>query len=355
MIPPFVKGDEGGLETMHVFVTRLISEAGLALLRKEAEVDLWPGSEDGTPSKEEIIQGVQKADVILCLLTEKIDRAIMEANPKLLGIANQAVGYNNIDVETATRLGIPVTNTPGVLTDTTADLTWALIMSVARNIIQGHQYVKEGRFGIWRPKLLLGMDVSPGGSGKPKTLGIIGFGRIGQAVFKRSKGFEMRVLAYDPFQKETIEKTEGIGYRALPDLLRESDFITLHASLSEKNRHLIGEREFSMMKPTAFLINTSRGPIIDEKALVKALQEKRIAGAGLDVYENEPDLARGLMECENVVLLPHLGSASRETRDKMATMAATNALAMLKKEKAPNTVNPEVYQTDAYRRRIKAS
>jgi glyoxylate reductase len=225
-------------------------------------------------------------------------------------------------------------------------------MAVARNIIQGHQYMKEGRFKIWGPKLLLGMDVSPGGSGKPKTLGIIGFGRIGQAVFKRSKGFDMRVLAYDPFQKETIEKTEGIEYRELPDLLREGDFITLHPSLSEKTHHLIGEKEFSLMKPTAYLINTSRGPVIDEKALVKALHEKRIGGAGLDVYENEPTLAPGLMECENVVLLPHLGSASRETRDKMATMAATNALYLLRKEKAPNTVNPEVYDTDAYRRRI---
>jgi glyoxylate reductase len=342
-------------EIMKVFVTRMIPEAGLRLLRKEGEVEIWPGPEDEVPSKKEIIDGIKKADVLLCLLTEAIDRAVMEANPKLLGIADQAVGYNNIDVETATQLGIPVTNTPGVLTDTTADLAWALIMSVARNIVQGHQYVKEGNFKIWRPKLLLGMDVSPGGSGKQKTLGIIGFGRIGQAVFKRSKGFEMRVLAYDPFQKETIEQTEGVEYRELPDLLRESDFITLHASLSEKNLHLIGEKEFSMMKPTAFLINTSRGSIVDEKALVKALREKRIAGAGLDVYENEPNLAPGLMECENVVLLPHLGSASRETRDKMATMAATNALSMLKKEKAPNTVNPEVYQTDAYRRRIKAS
>jgi glyoxylate reductase len=337
---------------MRVFVTRLIPEAGLALLRKEAEVGVWPGPEDATPSKEEIIRGVRKADVLLCLLTEIMDRAIMEANPKLLGISNHAAGYNNIDVEIATELGIPVTNTPGVLTDTTADLAWTLIMAVARNIVQGHQYVKEGRFKIWGPKLLLGMDVSPGGSGKLKTLGIIGFGRIGQAVFKRSKGFDMRVLAYDPFQKETIEKTEGIEYRELPDLLRESDFITLHSSLSEETHHLIGEKELSLMKPTAYLINTSRGPIIDEKCLVKALQEKRIAGAGLDVYENEPDLAPGLMECENVVLLPHLGSASRETRDQMATMAATNALSLLKKEKAPNTVNPEVYHTDAYRRRI---
>ena len=342
-------------EAMHVFVTRLIPEAGLALLRKESEVDVWPGPEDETPSKEEIVHGVERADVLLCLLTEEIDRAVMEANPKLLGIANHAVGYNNIDIRIATGLGLPVTNTPGVLTDTTADLAWTLIMTVARNIVQGHQYVKEGRFKMWGPKLLLGMDVSPGGSGKPKTLGIIGFGRIGQTVFKRSKGFDMRVLAYDPFQKEKIVQTEGVEYRELSDLLRESDFITLHPSLSEKTHHLMGEREFSMMKPTAYLINTSRGPIIDERALVKALREKRIAGAGLDVFENEPDLAPGLMECENVVLLPHLGSASRETRDKMATMAATNALALLKRGKAPNTVNPEVYHTEAYRRRIGAT
>jgi len=340
---------------MRVFVTRMIPEAGLTLLRKEAKVDVWPGPEDETPPKEEIIRGVRKADVLLCLLTEEIDRAIMEANPRLLGIANHAVGYNNIDVRTATALGIPVTNTPGVLSDTTADLAWALIMAVARNIVQGHQYVKRGRFKIWSPKLLLGMDVSPGGSGKPKTLGIIGFGRIGQAVLKRSKGFAMRVLVYDPLQKETIEQTEGVTYRELADLLRESDLITLHPALSKETHHLIGERELSLMKPTAFLVNTSRGPIIDEKALVKALQEGRIAGAGLDVYENEPDLAPGLMECENVVLLPHLGSASRETRDKMATMAAMNALSLLKKEKAPNTVNPEVYDTEPYHRRIEGT
>ena len=339
---------------MRVFVTRSILEAGLVVLQEEVEVLVWQGLEDETPSKDEIIKGVKQADVLLCLLTETIDRIIIEANPRLLGISNHAVGYDNIDVKAATESGIPVTNTPGVLTDTTADLAWALIMAVARNIVQGHQYVKEGHFRIWGPKLLLGTDVSPGGSGKPKTLGIVGFGRIGQAVFKRSKGFDLHVLAYDPFQRETVDRTEGVEYRELPDLLRESDFVTLHTTLSEKTRHLIGERELSIMKPTAYLINTSRGPVIDEKALVKALREKRIAGAGLDVYENEPDLAPGLMGCENAVLLPHLGSASRETREKMATMAAKNALSLLRKERAPNTVNPEVYNTDDYFRRIRA-
>jgi glyoxylate reductase len=337
---------------MRIFVTRSILEAGVTLLRREAEVEIWPGPEDEVPSQEEVIQGVRRADVLLCLLTETIDRTVMEANPKLLGIANHAVGFNNIDIKTATELGLPVTNTPGVLTDTTADLAWALILAVARHIAQGHQYMKEGRFKAWGPKLLLGRDVSPGGSEKPKTLGIIGFGRIGQAVFRRSRGFEMRVLAYDPFQKETIERTEGVEYRELPNLLRESDFVTIHTSLSEKTFHLIGEKELSFMKSTAYLINASRGPMIDEKALVKALQEKRIGGAGLDVYENEPELAPGLIDCENVVLLPHLGSASFETREKMTLAAATNALALLKKEKAPNTVNPEVYNTDAYRKRM---
>jgi glyoxylate reductase len=202
--------------------------------------------------------------------------------------------------------------------------------------------------------LLLGGDVSPGGSGEPKTLGIVGFGRIGQAVWQRSKGFNMRVVAYDPPLKEFIEKTEGVAYRELPDLLRGSDFVTLHVNLTPETRHIIGPQELNLMKPTACLINTSRGPAVDEAALVSALKQRQIAGAGLDVYENEPQMADGLAECDNVVLLPHLASASRETRDKMATMAATNALAFLKGERAPNTVNPEVYETAAYQSRKRA-
>ena len=339
---------------MKIFVTRLIPEAGLDILRKEAEVDIWPGPEDAGPDKKEIIKGVKQADVLLSLLTEPIDREVMEANPQLLGIAQYAVGFNNIEVQAATDLGLPVTNTPGVLTDTTADMAWALIMAVARNIVQGHDYMKAGRYKIWGPKLLLGGDVSPGGSGEPKTLGIVGFGRIGQAVWQRSKGFNMRVVAYDPPLKEFIEKTEGVAYRELPDLLRESDFVTLHVNLTPETRHIIGPQELNLMKPTACLINTARGPAIDEAALVSALKQRQIAGAGLDVYENEPQMADGLAECDNVVLLPHLASASRETRDKMATMAATNALAFLKGEKAPNTVNPEVYETAAYQSRKRA-
>jgi glyoxylate reductase len=338
---------------MKVFVTRLIPEAGLDMLRKEADVDIWPGPEDAGPKKAEIIKGIKQADLLLSLLTEAIDREIMEANPRLLGISQFAVGFNNIDVQAATDLGLPVTNTPGVLTDTTADMAWALIMAVARNIVQGHKYMTAGSYKIWGPKLLLGSDVSPGGSGKSKTLGIVGFGRIGQAVFKRSRGFDMRALAYDPPLKAVIEKTDGVEYRELPDLMQESDFVTLHVNLTPDTHHLIGPQELNLMKPTAYLINTARGPAVDEAALVVALKQRQIAGAGLDVYENEPQMADGLAECDNVVLLPHLASASRQTRDKMATMAATNALALLKGEKALNTVNPEVYETQPYQTRIR--
>jgi len=338
---------------MKIFVTRLIPEAGLDMLRKEADVDIWPGPEDSGPKKTEIIKGIKHADLLLSLLTEPIDREIMEANPRLLGISQFAVGFNNIDVQAATDLGLPVTNTPGVLTDTTADMAWTLIMAVARNIVQGHEYMTAGRYKIWGPKLLLGADVSPGGAAKPKTLGIVGFGRIGQAVFKRSKGFDMRVLAYDPPLKAMIEKTDGVEYRELPDLMQESDFVTLHVNLTPDTHHIVGPQELKLMKPTAYLINTARGPAVDEAALVEALKQRQIAGAGLDVYENEPQMADGLAECDNVILLPHLASASRQTRDKMATMAATNALALLKGEKAPNTVNPEVYENQSYRTRIR--
>ncbi len=339
---------------MRVFVTRSIPDAGIDMLKKEADVSIWSSTEELTPSRGEIIEEIKKADACLCLLTETIDREIMEANPRLLGIANYAVGYNNIDIAAATELGIPVTNTPDVLTDTTADLTWALLLAIARNIVQGHKYVTEGLYKAWEPKLLLGTDVSPGGQSVPKTLGIIGFGRIGQAVFKRSKGFDMRVIACDPLQKNLIDATDGIESCDLSDLLKKSDFITIHTILDESTRHLIGKQAFDLMKPTAYLINAARGPIVDEEALVAALKNKRIAGAALDVFEHEPALTPGLAECNNVILLPHLGSATQETRDKMSIMAASNALALLNLRKAPNTINPEVYSLNAYKRRIES-
>jgi len=336
-----------------IFVTRRIRDAGLDLLREAGvELRVWPGPESARPGREEVLEGARWADVLLSLLTEPIDREVMEANPRLRGVANFAVGFDNIDVPVATELGLPVSNTPGVLTDTTADLTWALLLSVARNVASGDVFMRGGRYEIWGPNLLLGEDVSRGGDGREKVLGILGFGRIGQAVARRALGFEMRVLAHDPFAREAIEADPQAEWAELDDLLRESDFVSVHTLLSDDTRHLIGERELSLMKPSAFLVNAARGPIVDEQALVRALRGGKIAGAGLDVYEHEPAMADGLAELENAVLLPHLGSATRGTRDAMATKAATNALAMLRGERAPDCVNAEVYDGAAYRARI---
>jgi glyoxylate reductase len=336
-----------------IFVTRRIRDAGLDLLREAGvELRIWPGPEEARPSREEVLEGARWADVLLSLLTEPIDREVMGANPRLRVVANFAVGFDNIDMPMATELGVPVSNTPGVLTDTTADLTWALLLSAARNVASGDVYMRGGHYKVWGPNLLLGEDVSPGGDGRRKVLGILGFGRIGQAVARRALGFDMRVLAHDPFAREAIEADEQAEWAELDDLLRESDFVSVHTLLSEQTRHLVGERELSLMKPTAYLINAARGPIVEEAALVRALAKKQIAGAGLDVYEDEPAMAEGLAELENTVLLPHLGSATRGTRDLMATKAASNALAMLRGERAPNCVNPEVYEGAAYRARV---
>ncbi len=332
-----------------VFVSRRIREAGLDLLTDAgAEVRVWPGAEDEGPSQEEVVEGAKWADVLLSLLTEPIDRDVLEANPSLRGVAQFAVGHDNIDVAVATELGIPVSNTPGVLTDTTADLTWALLLGVSRNIAPGDTYMRGGKYKLWGPNLLLGEDASRGGDGRQKVLGVVGFGRIGQAVARRAVGFDMRVLAFDPYTRQAIEEDEQAQWADLDELLAESDFVTIHTLLSTNTRHLIDAAAFERMKPTAYLINAARGPIVDEEALVQALNAGEIAGAGLDVYEHEPEMAKGLAQCENTVLLPHLGSASRGTRDKMATMAATNCVAMLQGEKAPNCVNSEVYASPAY-------
>jgi glyoxylate reductase len=337
----------------HVFVTRNIPEAGLELLAgSEARVTVHQRDETKGLTRDELLAGVRGCDVLLCQLTEPIDREVLSANDRLLGVAQMAVGFNNVDVEAATDLGVPVANTPGVLTDTTADLAWALLMAVARRIPESHNYMVAGRYKIWGPNLLLGQDVSPGGSGRRKVLGIIGYGRIGQAVARRAVGFEMDVLAFDPFFREGVEADEIATWAELPELLERSDFITLHPALTEDTHHLIGEAELRRMKPTACIVNASRGPVIDERALVRALREGWIAGAALDVYEDEPAMAPGLAECENAVLVPHIGSASRDTRGQMASMAAANALAHLRRERAPNAVNPEVYDTEAYRRRV---
>ena len=337
----------------HIFVTRRLPKAGMEILEQsQARITVFQMDEGKGLTKEEVIDGVKSCDVLIPLLTEPIDREVMSAGPQLLGIAQMAVGFNNIDVEVATELGIPVANTPGVLSDTTADLTWALLMAVARNIPQAHNYMVAGRYKLWGPNLFAGADISPGGSGRRKVLGIVGYGRIGAAMAKRSIGFDMDVLAHDPFNKDGVAADPLAQWAELDELLEKSDFVSLHPLLTPDTHHLIGEAELRKMKPTAYIVNASRGPVIDEKALVRALREQWIAGAGLDVYEYEPAMAEGLAELENVVLLPHIASASLDTRGKMAAMAATNALAHLERERAPNAVNPEVYDTEAYRARI---
>jgi glyoxylate reductase len=325
------------------------------LERAGVQVRVGQEREDEGVAPSVMLDGVRWCDVLIALLTEPVDRALLAANPALRGVAICAVGFNNVDTFAATALGIPVSNTPDVLTDTTADLTWALLLAAARRIPEAQQYMKAGRFKLWGPNLLLGADVSPGGSGRRKVLGVIGFGRIGAAVARRALGFDMDVIAYDPQARPRIEASGIVRWAALDDLLERSDFVTLHPLLTGETYHLIDENALRRMKPTAILVNVSRGPVVDETALVRALRERWIAGAALDVYEHEPAMADGLRECENAVLVPHIASASADTRDKMATMAAENALAHLRGVRAPNAVNAEVYSSDAYRARVARS
>jgi glyoxylate reductase len=328
-------------------------EMGREVLRKsKVEVTFLHGPKGEIPSLKELEEAVRRADVVIPRGTQPVPRKVMMANPNLRGIANFGVGYDSVDVVSATELGIPVTNTPGVLTETTADLAWALLMATARWIPQAHLYTLSGEWKAVGGKTFFGLDIGPGGSNRPKVLGIIGFGRIGQAVARRSRGFKMKVIAYDPPFKGMIEKMRGVSYRDLDALLRESDFISIHTPLTKDTRHLIGERELGLMKPTAILINTSRGPVVDEKALVSALKQKKIAAAGLDVYEKEPKLTPGLTKLENAVLLPHIGSATMDTRGQMGVLAIKNALTMLRGQRPKNIVNPQVLESPEYLRRI---
>ena len=315
-----------------VLVSQPVPECALALFRREGiAYDL--NAEDRVLSRNELASRLRGREGLLCLLTDRVDDDLLSRCPSLRGIAVIAVGYDNIDVAAAARRGIPVSNTPGALTETTADLAWALILGVARRIAEADRFTRDGRFTRWGIMLMLGGDVHG------KTLGIVGAGRIGTAVAMRARGFGMRVLYCAPERNERIEQELGATRAALETLLRESDFVSLHVPLIPETRHLIGERELGMMKPGAYLVNTSRGPVVDEEALVRALREKGIAGAGLDVYEDEPRLAVGLAELENAILLPHIGSASVETRSRMAEMAAANLAAMLRGERPPNCVN----------------
>ena len=318
---------------MHkIFITREIPEKGINLL-KEKNWDVSVGPE-GKISRKELLEGVKKADAILSVLTEKIDVEVMEAAGKQLKIvANYAVGYDNIDLAEAKKRNILVTNTPGVLTEAVAEHTVALLFAVAERIVEADRYTRAGKYKAWGPKLFLGADI------KSKILGIIGLGRIGTEVARRMQdGFDLKIIYYDVQRNKELEQKYGIEYRELDDLLKEADFISLHTVLTDETRHLISAEKLKLMKPTAYLINTSRGPIVDEKALIEVLKNKKIAGAALDVYENEPELTPGLTKLENVVLTPHIASATKGTRDKMSEMVANNIVAVLEGQTPPNLV-----------------
>ena len=320
-----------------VFVTRPIPDPGVPLLEAECEVHLRRSSV--IPAREELLEGVRGADGVLCLLTDRVDGEVIDAaGPQLKVISNYAVGFDNIDVGAATERGIVVTNTPGVLTETTADLAWSLMMCAARRLVEADRFTRAGRFQGWDPMLLLGYDVHG------KTLGIIGLGRIGRAMARRARGFAMRVLYYDAVRApESLEEELGVTFTPLETLLKEADFVTIHTPLLPATHHLIDESALRRMKPTAVLVNTARGPIVDEQALVRALREGWIAYAALDVFEGEPRLSEGLADLDNVVLAPHIGSASHDTRAKMAELAARNLLAVLHGERPPHLVNPDVW------------
>jgi len=322
-----------------VFLTRRIPQPAIDKLL-ENNIHLELNEEDRVLTKEEIMEGVEGKDGLICLLTDTIDSEIMDhAGSQLKIIANYAVGYNNIDIPAANARKIPVTNTPGVLTDTTADFTIALLLAIARKVVISDKYTREGKFKGWGPLLQLGTDVFG------KTLGIIGCGRIGSAVARRAaKGFDMKILYYDTKSFPELEKELDMEFCSFDSLLKSSDFISLHVPLTKNTKHLIGKKEITKMRSTAFLINTSRGPVIDERALVEALKENRIAGAALDVYENEPELAPGLNDLENVILAAHIASASIETRTKMGLIAVENLLVGLEGKIPPNCINSVIYK-----------
>lgn len=320
-----------------VYVTRLIPDEGLQAILAACEAEVWEG--ELPPPREVLLEKVKGKEGLLSLLTDKIDAELMDAAGGLRVISNYAVGFDNIDVKAATARGIPVGNTPGVLTETTADLAFALLMAVARRVVEGVDYVRAGRWKTWGPRLLLGQDIHGA------TLGLIGFGRIGQAMARRARGFNMRILYHDRTRLADAEAALGATFVDLDTLLRESDFVSLHTDLNPTTRHLIDAAALAKMKPTAILINSARGPIVDPVALADALRRGVIAGAGLDVTEPEPiPLDDPLLKLPNCVIVPHIASASVATRGLMARMAADNLLAGLRGERLPNCVNPEVYQ-----------
>jgi glyoxylate reductase len=322
-----------------IYVTRELPEEAMQMLKPKFEVEVWQG--EMPPPKSLLVEKLKEVDGIICLLTEKIDEDIVNAaGSQLRGICQIAVGFDNINVKAATIKGICVTNTPGVLTETTADYAFTLLVATARRIAEADKYVKSGQWKVpWGLMMLLGQDIYR------KTLGIVGIGRIGSAVARRAKGFNMKILYYDVYRNVQIEKELGVEYVPLEKLLKESDFVTVHVPLTPETHHLINEDRFRMMKKTACLVNTSRGPVVDEKALYKALKEGWIWAAGLDVWEKEPvDPNNPLLKLKNVTAAPHIASGSIATRTRMAVMAAENMVAILEGRVPPNLVNREVLE-----------
>jgi glyoxylate reductase len=319
-----------------ILLTRPLPPTTMEFL--QAESDLTFNPDDRVLSREELIAGMAGQDGLLCTLMDGIDGELLDSNPNLKVVANYAVGYNNIDVDAASARKIPVSNTPGVLTDSTADMAWALMFAIGRRVVEGDQLVRSRQWQGWGPLQLLGQDITGA------TLGLIGLGRIGKAMVKRAHGFDMKVIYWNRTRLSPEEESKfGITYASREDVLAQADFVSLHVALNADTTHLIGAAELAAMKPTAYLINTTRGPVVDEKALVTALKAGTIGGAGLDVYEKEPILEPELYDLPNAVIPPHLGSATIGTRTKMGNMAAENCLAACRGERPPNLVNPEIY------------
>jgi glyoxylate reductase len=321
---------------LKVYVTRELPERGLKIIKEHFDAEVWP--EYAPPPKKVIIEKVRNVDGLVSLLSDKIDAEVFDAAPKLKIVSQMAVGFDNIDIQEATKRGIYVTNTPEVLTDTTADFAWALLMAVARRIVEADKYVRTGQWKVgWHPSMFLGRDVHGA------TIGIVGAGRIGYAVAKRARGFNMKILFYDVIPRPEMEKELGAKRVDLDTLLKESDFVSIHVPLMKETYHMINAEKLKLMKKTAYLINNARGPIVDEKALYEALKEGRIAGAGLDVFEQEPTpVDNPLLKLDNVVVAPHISSASYETRSRMAEMVAENLVAFFEGKQPPNLVNPDV-------------
>jgi len=320
-----------------VYVTRELPGKSLEIIKKYFKAEVW--REYGPPSKKQLIEKVRDADALATLLTDKVDAEVFDEAPKLKIVAQMAVGFDNINVDEATKRGIYVTNTPGVLTETTADFAWALLMAIARRIVEADKYVRTGQWKVsWHPSMLLGRDVYGA------TIGILGAGRIGIALARRAKGFNMKILYYDivPMPAE-IERELQARRVGLEKLFKESDFVSVHVPLTKETYHMVNEEKLRLMKKTAYIINNSRGPVVNEKALYKALEEGWIAGAALDVFEQEPTpIDNPLLKLVNVVVAPHISSATHETRSKMAEMVSENLVSFFQGKKPPNLVNPEV-------------